>query len=489
MASEDFKPDGNFKAGGVVGGYSSADAIGAANPTRIALRLDPTTGRLLVDVSGIITDIEDGAGDSIMDAANNAIQVSIVNDGVGIGGGTQYAEDAAHQTGDTGTLALVVRKDTAAQLATTDGDYTALITDANGRLHVLDQNSAALLTAAQAIQTAVEGTVAVSNAGLTELAAAINTNQLDVNIATDSVGIGGGTQYAVDAALGATPTGTLGLAIRDDALSALTPVEGDAIGLRVDANGALWVIPSGTVTVANGGTFATQATLQTGSNTVGEVTIGAATTAAGDLAKAEDAAHSSGDVGVMGLAVRSDTAAALATTTGDYIPLITDASGRLWVNPQGNVAADAADSGNPLKIGGKSTDHTAAPTEMSATGDRVDALFDRVGRQAVYQGYVLKSAVINASTSGDNTIVAAVAGKLIRVLAVLIVSDGTTDVRWESGASGTAKTGQVPLQAREGYSISNPWGLFETASNTLLNLELTAAVNVHGFVTYIEVDD
>ena len=63
-------------------------------------------------------------------------------------------------------------------------------------------------------------------------------------------GASGGTQYAVDTALGSTPTGTLSVAIRDDALSSLTPVEGDAVGLRVDANGALWVIPSGTVAVS-----------------------------------------------------------------------------------------------------------------------------------------------------------------------------------------------------------------------------------------------
>jgi len=72
---------------------------------------------------------------------------------------------------------------------------------------------------------------------------------LKVSIEVDNAGIGGGTQYAVDAALGATPTGTLALTKRDDALSALTPAEGDAVELRVDANGALWVIPSGTVTV------------------------------------------------------------------------------------------------------------------------------------------------------------------------------------------------------------------------------------------------
>lgn len=43
--------------------------------------------------------------------------------------------------------------------------------------------------------------------------------------------------------------------------------------------------------------------------------------------KAEDAAHVTGDAGVQMLAVRTDTAAALAGTTGDYTPLQTDALG------------------------------------------------------------------------------------------------------------------------------------------------------------------
>jgi len=51
------------------------------------------------------------------------------------------------------------------------------------------------------------------------------------------------------------------------------------------------------------------------------------------LVKSEDAAHASGDKGVMALAVRTDTAAARAGTDGDYIPLIVDASGRLHVAP------------------------------------------------------------------------------------------------------------------------------------------------------------
>ena len=50
----------------------------------------------------------------------------------------------------------------------------------------------------------------------------------------------------------------------------------------------------------------------------------------GKLAKAEDAAHTPGDEGIQLLTVRKDTAAATATTDGDYQPPITDASGRLW---------------------------------------------------------------------------------------------------------------------------------------------------------------
>lgn len=52
---------------------------------------------------------------------------------------------------------------------------------------------------------------------------------------------GGGTQYAVDDVAGATDTGTLALVVRDDALTTLTPADGDYVQLRVNSTGALWV--------------------------------------------------------------------------------------------------------------------------------------------------------------------------------------------------------------------------------------------------------
>jgi hypothetical protein len=99
-----------------------------------------------------------------------------------------------------------------------------------------------------------------------------------------------------------------------------------------------------------------------------------------------------------------------------------------------------------------------------------------------------KYAIIDAATSGDNTLVAAVTAKKVRVLAAFLVAAGTVNVRFESGAGGTALTGQMNLVANTGFALPyNPAGWFETASNTLLNCELSAAISVDGCLTYIEV--
>ncbi len=102
----------------------------------------------------------------------------------------------------------------------------------------------------------------------------------------------------------------------------------------------------------------------------------------------------------------------------------------------------------------------------------------------------IKTADINDAATPNNTIIAAVAGIRIAVLGVMVMSDGNVDVRFEDGAAGTAFTGQMPLQVREGFvlPIGGPecyWWIGST--NTLLNLELSSAVNVHGIVAYREI--
>lgn len=66
-----------------------------------------------------------------------------------------FAEDAAHTSGDYGMQLLTVRQNTAAALSGADADYQPLITDTNGRLHVIEPSAAAALTALQLLDNAV----------------------------------------------------------------------------------------------------------------------------------------------------------------------------------------------------------------------------------------------------------------------------------------------------------------------------------------------
>lgn len=100
----------------------------------------------------------------------------------------------------------------------------------------------------------------------------------------------------------------------------------------------------------------------------------------------------------------------------------------------------------------------------------------------------VKYAAIDAATSGDNTIVAAVAGKKIRVVSLFYFAAGTVNVRFESGAGGTALTGQMQHVAQTGAVLPmNEDGWFETAAGALLNLELSGNVSVDGSLSYIEI--
>lgn len=65
-------------------------------------------------------------------------------------------EDTAHATGAVGALILAVRKDAAAALADTDGDYIPLTTDDLGRLHVAPNELKDATVFASAARTATE---------------------------------------------------------------------------------------------------------------------------------------------------------------------------------------------------------------------------------------------------------------------------------------------------------------------------------------------
>lgn len=94
-------------------------------------------------------------------------------------------------------------------------------------------------------------------------------------------------------------------------------------------------------------------------------------------------------------------------------------------------------------------------------------------------------AAVNVSSSGSNPIVAAAgSGKVIRVLAYVLVCDAAVAVSWLQGV--TAVSGTMSFAANGGISCAfNPFGWFQTAANAALNLNLGAAIGVRGHINYV----
>lgn len=109
----------------------------------------------------------------------------------------------------------------------------------------------------------------------------------------------------------------------------------------------------------------------------------------------------------------------------------------------------------------------------------------------------VKHAAISASSSGNNTLVSAVTGKKIRVVSLHIRATEDVNIRFESGAGGDALSGVMLMEVLSSDLVGNenafinlgfsPHGHFETNAGELLNLELSAAVQVSGLLSYIEV--
>jgi type 1 fimbria pilin len=99
-------------------------------------------------------------------------------------------------------------------------------------------------------------------------------------------------------------------------------------------------------------------------------------------------------------------------------------------------------------------------------------------------------ASIDTTTSGDNTIVTAVPGRKIRLINYTAIATGAVAIRWKSGAS-TNLSGAMSLAANGGAAPSGSGqspagfiGLLETNSGDALVLNLGAAVQVSGHLTY-----
>lgn len=130
-------------------------------------------------------------------------------------------------------------------------------------------------------------------------------------------------------------------------------------------NATLAVTQSGTWTVQPGNTANTTAWKVDGSAVTqpvsGTVAIGSTVTpgtGATNLGKAEDAAHSSGDVGVMALAVSNENQTAFGAASGDYAPISVNRYGQSYVTAP--PPSHASSNGTPITA--TTTSVIAAPS-------------------------------------------------------------------------------------------------------------------------------
>lgn len=255
-----------------------------------------------------------------------------------------------------------------------------------------------------------------------------------------------------------------------------TAADGDYVMLQMSA-GRLWTsskidtaLPAGTNAI---GKLAANSGVDIGDvdvTTVGTITPG---TAASSLGKAEDAAHSSGDVGVFSLGVANEAQSSLAAD-GDYIAQATDTKGNNLI--VGNIAHDGADAGAPVKVGGKAAN--AEPAAV-ANNDRTNLITDLVGKLIVLpyanpENFV--SGVTAAMTGTTSTsLVAAPASGLRNYITQIPVTNSHatvgTFILIQDGSGGTTIYEAYAAAVGGGFAISFPTPLRQPTTATALYVQ------------------
>lgn len=213
---------------------------------------------------------------------------------------------------------------------------------------------------------------------------------------------------------------------QDTGNTSLSSIDGKITAVNTGAV----VVSSGSIT-ANAGTNLNTSTLAT------------ETTLAGTI-KAEDAAHSSGDKGIMHLAVRNDTRSALAGTDGDYIPLTTNSLGDTRTEIA-SLAGTVVDTNSGTKSAGTmrvvlATDQPALTNKLLVTPDSVALPANQSVNEAQINGVTPLMGAGNTGTGSQRVTIATDDVNLA------IISGA---VKTEDAASGNANTGIPSMAIRD----------------------------------------
>jgi hypothetical protein len=277
----------------------------------------------------------------------------------------------------------------------------------------------------------------------------------------------------------------------------VTVAQPDASSLNCTASqGGSWTVAStqsgtwnvGTVSTVSAVTSITNpvAATQSGSWNVG--VTGSVTVAQGTAANLLCTASQGGtwNVGITGTPAVSQsgtwnvgTVSTVTAVTGITNPVAATQSGT-WT-----VGLSSAQTLGAVTTVGTITN----PVGLASGANLVGKVSNGVDTSTIYNGTTAltpKFAKIQASSSGDNAVVALVSGKKIRVLRWGLTSNGAVNVKWRSNTTDVTGPRYLTQFASAGGSYC-PVGIFETAAGEALNINLSAAVAVGGELVYVEV--
>ncbi len=384
------------------------------------------------------------------------------------GTGTNIATDDAGAGGHVQIIKLAI---------STDGSATVIPADAANGLDVDVTRLPALAAGTNNI-----GDVDVLTLPNVTLAAGTNTNEVvgdaahDAVVAGNPVLVGGFASAAAPASVSADGDVVRAWYLRNGAHAAVITAAGALIGgdatngLDVDVT-RLPALVAGTANIGDVDVL-TLPSIPAGTNNIGDVDV--LTVPADPFGVNADAASATGSVSAKLRFIASTGIPVTSLPTLAAVTTLTTLTG-------GGVAHDAADSGNPHKVGARAVSSLASAT-LVAAADRADNVSDLDGRVITVpycpNGDILVERLSDTGgTSSASTVFGATASarNCITTISVANVSATAGFIDFRDGTAGTILF-TLPIPAGGGAVISFPVPLRQTTANTALAYDVSAAL-------------
>jgi len=451
--------------------------------TRIPTGLTVTSTRLLVDGSGVTQPVSgtfwqatqpvSAASLPLPTGASTSANQTTTNGHLATLLASQKAEDVGSNPADPGLIFLAVRNDASATITDADGDYTAIVADNTGRIVLSSSSDISVRSSFAPVSTlnhanAQGGVISTTAAVFDDVSpTAITENNFGYLRMSNNRNLYGTIRDAAGNERGVNVNTSNELLVALSSLPAGTNNIGDVDILTIAAGdnniGNMDIVTMPSVTI---GTFPDNEPINIAQMNGVAVTMGNGTSG----------------TGVQRVVLASDPTA--ISTTG-YMSVKFDQTTPGTTNgvvPAGNVAHDAGDAGNPIKIGAKAETSPAGITTV-ADADRTDLYADADGLQMMkmFTSFAdIKNENVT-NTNGTSTAFSnfgAVASTRNYITTIVVYNSSATagTVDFRDGTAGSVLfTAPIPAGGGSAFSFTVP--LRQPTANTALAYDVSGALS------------